>query len=69
MNNKITNMLVFIGIFFIVTFFWFCLQMIINGEIISTKIDSIIESILTISLYYNYKNFINKEVKNGKDEN
>ncbi|WP_195938701.1 hypothetical protein [Romboutsia sp. 1001713B170131_170501_G6] len=58
MKNTITDSLVICGIGLIVISIWQMLEMIIIGEIIPSKVDSIVSIILMFSLYGNYCSYI-----------
>lgn len=60
MKKYITNLLILIGINALVVLAWQGLEICIDGVIISRKVDNIIGSILALSLYNNFKNWINK---------
>jgi hypothetical protein len=60
MKKFITNLLILIGINTLVILAWQGLEMCIDGVIIATKVDNIIGTILVLSLYYNFRHWIEK---------
>ncbi|APH21018.1 hypothetical protein [Clostridium botulinum] len=57
----LTNIFVFIGIASLVIIFWQLLEILIIGTIEIHIIDNIIGTILAISLYHNYQNWIEED--------
>lgn len=56
MRLKIMDFLIIIGIMTLLTLGWRVLEVILNGQIIENKADNIIATLLTISLFKNFKN-------------
>lgn len=56
MRLKIMDFLIIIGIMTLLTLGWRFLEVILNGQIIENKADNIIATLLTISLFKNFKN-------------
>ncbi|NCI19923.1 hypothetical protein EJM73_08415 [Clostridium botulinum] len=54
----LTNVLVYIGIFGSIIFCWQLLERLVYGTILPDRIDSFIAAFFTISLYYNYQNYM-----------
>lgn len=59
-KKYITELLILIGISACVVALWQCLEICIDGLIITRKVDNIMGTILTLSLYKNFKNRIEK---------
>lgn len=49
------------GIGFFVYALWIWLELMLEGKIVASKSDSIMSVILMYSLYFNYKNYMNKK--------
>ncbi|EKO1912193.1 hypothetical protein PZQ55_001231 [Clostridium botulinum] len=60
MKKYITKLLILIGINTCVVLVWQGLELCIDGLIIARKVDSVIGAILVLSLYKNFKNWIEK---------
>lgn len=60
MKKYISNLLILIGVSVLVTMVWQGLEICIDGVIIARKVDNVIEATLALSLYYNFKHWIEK---------
>lgn len=60
MKKYISNLLILIGISALVIGVWQGLEMYIEETIIVRRVDNIVGTILTLSLYYNFKHWIDK---------
>ena len=49
------------GIGFFVYALWIWLELMLEGKIVASQSDSIMAVILMYSLYFNYKNYMNKK--------
>lgn len=56
MNSRVRKILSIYVIFIIVALFWMVLEQMILGETRPDSVDSIIAIILSVSLYFNFKN-------------
>lgn len=57
MNRIVNDLIKYFGIMAIITFTWQVLEVFMLGEIIASRVDSIIGIILTLSLYYNLESW------------
>lgn len=60
MKKYISNLLILIGISVLVVTVWQGLELCIYGAIIAGKVDNIVGATLALSLYYNFKHWIEK---------
>ncbi|MCJ8173212.1 hypothetical protein [Clostridium botulinum] len=58
MKKYITNLIILIGISTCIVSVWQGLELCIDGLIIVRRVDNIIGAILTLSLYKDFKNWI-----------
>ncbi|WP_142415423.1 hypothetical protein [Hathewaya massiliensis] len=61
MKKYITNLLILFGIMVCMLLVWRGLELWIDGVITSRKVDNIIGTTLTLSLYRNFKNWVEKQ--------
>lgn len=60
MKESIKRYLIILGIIYAVSLLWQTLELIIYGVVIPRRVDNIIGIILVISLYNNFKNWVEK---------
>lgn len=60
MRESIKRYLIMLGIIYLVSLLWQTLELVIYGEVTPRRVDNIIGIILAISLYNNFKNWMEK---------
>lgn len=61
-RNIISSILIYVGIMTLVVLFWQLLELAMIGKVNPNRVDSIIGTILTISLYENFQAWAKRKV-------
>lgn len=61
--NVLVSVLIFYGLFYVVSDFWKLLEMIIYKKMTPNTVDMVISFLFAFSLYYNLSNIFRKKAK------